>query len=232
MRTLQTNHSGNERWILGFDGGCTMCNDLPGRIDVISQGTLTVRNLRDPELGRWRRKAFGESTPWEPALFLITEDGVQGWTGRGMVVQLGRLLGPTKAWQVARILGDVVTPSSAANHLVGRRGFIKQLGGVALAAAFLVTGKMTLPTRVTATDSSRLLGSELQSRGQHEITGQQKASRLHDIVGRSDVKKMVSDLDLEVEQATMVRHDLAASNELLAVSWAIAPDRVLAFYSV
>jgi hypothetical protein len=124
------------RWILGFDGGCAKCAYLAQELVKLSSGKLTAKNLRSPEVERWREQALGPSAPWAPTLFAVEADTVRAWVGAGLVAQLGRLVGPHKLWRIATIVGGLMNPAkgpaSPGRRKVLRQGLVGSVGAMAL----------------------------------------------------------------------------------------------------
>lgn len=69
-----------------------------------------------------------------------------------MAWQLGRLLGPAKMWQIARLLGASGVPADAAPD-PGRRRFLRTVGGAALGLAVLSGTKALTPLVAGAQES-------------------------------------------------------------------------------
>lgn len=125
--------------------------------EALSAGRLAARSLREPEVQTWRQRTLGADAPWAPALFRVTGDSVRAWTGRGLAWRLGRLLRPTRAWQVVQLLsGGQPALNTVADG--GRRRFVKQLGGAAMAAGLLTLG----PRLGNAADAAAPAGAALQ----------------------------------------------------------------------
>lgn len=122
-------------WILAYDAGCANCASVAERIEQISGGRLTARNLRDPQVTEWRQEALGNEAPWEPTLIHVEQKRVRAWVGRRMMVRAGLLLGPRKTSAVADLIQGVTT---APNE--GRRRLLKMLPGAAAATFFLQGG--------------------------------------------------------------------------------------------
>mgnify|MGYP006890188268 CR=1 FL=1 len=51
------------QWVLGFDGNCTGCRRVADEVESLSNGRLTARSLRDPEVTSWRTTALGQDAP-------------------------------------------------------------------------------------------------------------------------------------------------------------------------
>lgn len=128
--------SGSGRWILGFDSRCSTFEQVAAHIAQLSDGLLTVRDLNEPEVAEWRVQAFGANSLLRPTLFALSESRVKAWTGAALTLQLGRLLGPRKLWQVIGHLGDVVDPPARVSS-PGRRAMM-QRGVTGAAAAFVL----------------------------------------------------------------------------------------------
>ena len=162
---MEPAHEGKPRGkmlVLGFDAGCSTCSDVAKLIEERVDGKLTVRNLRDPEVQRWREKALGVAAPWAPTLFEVGpgSDEVQAWVGVKMSLALGRRLGPRDSWRVMQALGEIgAVPMIEESTVVGKlpekaqeavagmsRGqFLKGMGGAAVASVILAGGPLALP---------------------------------------------------------------------------------------
>lgn len=140
-----------ERWVLGFDAGCTTCNGLARRIEDLAAGGLTVQGLRDPDVRAWRQQVFGAEASWTPTLFAVTDTTVRAWTGPGMIWRVVRLLGPGKAWHILRALATLPDPA--------RRHFLKLVGGGVLSALALSTDMIAPPASVAAAGTSGPIGT-------------------------------------------------------------------------
>lgn len=147
--------SSDKKLILGFDAGCSACSDVAERIQWQVGDKLSVRNLRDPEVMRWREQALGDHAPWTPTLFEINGGTVRAWTGIRMGVRLSRTLGPLTTWRVMQVFGETdTTPSlagsAAVNAVMGltRGQFLKGVGGAVLAMSMLSgTRSLAAPAR-------------------------------------------------------------------------------------
>ncbi len=118
-----------KRYLL-FDSDCSRCSRLAAGIARQSDGRLSVRSLRDPQMqdaltrGRpgWRR---------EPTLLEIEGSKTYVFTGLTLRAQLLMVLGPRRAWRVAQLVARERTPLGDVDE--SRRALIKR--GAALAAA-------------------------------------------------------------------------------------------------
>lgn len=128
--------SNEVRWILGFDGWCLSCTALARQLEALSDGRLTARSLREPEVQAWRAQTLGADAPWTPALFAVGDGRVRAWRRLGMAWRLSRLLGPGKMWQIARLLGESGVSTDGATN-PARRQFVKTVGGAAFGLAIL-----------------------------------------------------------------------------------------------
>lgn len=63
--------------VLGLDLETNASRQLANRLTEHTGASLTVRNLRSPELLQWRADAFGEDSSWVPTLFEVSETRVQ-----------------------------------------------------------------------------------------------------------------------------------------------------------
>ena len=162
-----------KRLVLGFDAGCFTCSDLAVRIGRRVGSSLTVRDLKDPEVLRWRAQALGENSPWTPTLFEVKGKKVRAWTGFKMGWALSRALGPGATWQVMQALGEVgaapeavVAPDEMGGSVspVGfsRGQFLKGMGGAAVAMS-VFSGGVLFPSSL-ASASEVTEGTEEQRR--------------------------------------------------------------------
>lgn len=167
MRNLTGKHPSGKRLVLGYDGGCSACEELARRIEEQLTGRLEVRNLCDPRVEEWRKKTLGENAPLAPTLFEVRknrdrEEAIQAWTGWRLAANLGRYLGPADTWRVMQALGEVGEsrdhgtrtvgrPTGSAEEITGRLGlsrsqFLKGVGGAAVAISVLsATGGLASP---------------------------------------------------------------------------------------
>jgi hypothetical protein len=53
-----------KRLVLGFDGRGSACGEQARWMNEQLEGSLKVRNLHDPRIEEWRRKALREEAPW------------------------------------------------------------------------------------------------------------------------------------------------------------------------
>lgn len=133
--------------VLGFDAGCLTCNELARKVEEQVGDRLKVRNLREPQLEEWRKRALGEDATWAPTLFEIKGADVRAWTGWRMGVELSRRLGPVATWRVLQVLGeraDAPAVNTKAFGGMSRGQFLKGVGGAVVAMSVLSgTGKLS-----------------------------------------------------------------------------------------
>jgi len=127
------------RWLL-YDGGCEACAALARAVEALSEGRLGVRSLRDPEVQGWLDQAR-PGWRWEPMLMEVTGEGVQIFAGWEMRVRLVQVLGPVRAWRVARAVARLGGPVLGVDW--GRRRLLQQ--GAVLAGLALVNRLMGWP---------------------------------------------------------------------------------------
>jgi hypothetical protein len=160
--------AGARELILGFDAGCSTCSGIARRIEERVGDKLVIRNLRDPELIKWRREALGEAAPWAPTLFLVEGSKVRAWAGVKMGLALSHRLGPKDTWRVMQVLGELgATPhfedpsvlrglpleTREAAVGISRGQFLKGVGGAAVAMSVLSGGALS-PSVASATATS------------------------------------------------------------------------------
>lgn len=139
---------GGRRLVLGFDGGCFTCADLAKSIEERLDGKLEVRNLRDPQVREWCRRALGNDAPWAPTLLEIEEGEIRAWTGWKLAANLSRSVGPVATWRVMQELGEVtavpeIKASAFAKAAGMSRGqFLRGMGGAAVAMSVLSGGSV------------------------------------------------------------------------------------------
>lgn len=139
------------RWALGFDGECCTCSGLARRIVELADHKLIIVSLASREARHWRKQALGPDAPWLPTLFAINGDLVQAWTGPAMALRLARLLGPSRSWQVVRLLGELRVPQNpSATVDPSRRRAVKALGGAAIAVGIALGKPGVLPSAATS----------------------------------------------------------------------------------
>lgn len=119
-------------WFLGYDGACGRCSAIQEMVSHIAGGQLTPVNLHDPVARAWREEALGADVPFAPTLFRVRDVNVSAWVGKAMIAKLVTVLGPRKAMELAKEVGQVDDTGSGIN----RRSFAKGLiGGLVAAGA-------------------------------------------------------------------------------------------------
>jgi len=146
------------RWVLGFDGGCSECNELARRIAALSEGRVEIKSLNLAEVAAWREQALGSNVPWTPTLFAIKGGDVQAWTGSAMTWRLAQLVSPASAWSVVRLLRqlrDAQELDEADDP--SRRRAIEFTGKAAAALSLIALERGIFPTGVDAqTEAARV----------------------------------------------------------------------------
>lgn len=154
------------KWVLAVEGGQNGLPRLGQYVGLFLSGVLTVKALDDQEVLGWREEVLGTGVASVPTLFRVTADGVRVWTGTAMLLQLGRLLGPKRAWRAAVALGALAQldtgPASPRRRRLLRHG----LTGLTAAAAVLANG--------TSLPQLRTLAQEAPTEG--EVTAEGKVT--------------------------------------------------------
>lgn len=152
-------------WILAFDAGCRSCRDLADDVERLADGRVTVRNLRDAEVDAWRRAASDGDPPWAPTLLRVDGDDVRQWVGTALSLRLLDLLGPLRAWRVARAVSRSQALATAQEKAASRRRFLR--AAPVAAGAFLLSGGRAFaqeePTRYQLRPSERRTRGRLRS---------------------------------------------------------------------
>jgi len=165
---LTDREASGKRLVLGFDGGCSACGELARRIEERLAGRLEVRNLREPLVQEWRKKALGEDLPLAPTLFEVRgQEVVRAWTGWRLGANLGRFLGPADTWRVMQALGEVEDYNGMESSSAGSTGvfggrlrltrgqFLKGVGGAAVAmSALSAAGNLASPAEAAQSPAS------------------------------------------------------------------------------
>jgi hypothetical protein len=161
-------HAGNGRkLVLGFDAGCVTCSELAKRIEDRVGDKLEVLDLRYPQVECWRRQALGEDAPWAPTLIEVDADGVKARTGLRVGIAPSRRLGPVATWRVMQALGETASTTESIRSStslspkpgsggIGRRRFLRALGGAAAAVPLLYSGASLLPQELNLSPRVRL----------------------------------------------------------------------------
>jgi hypothetical protein len=91
--------------VLAVDAACERCRAV-GAVAARASPGLEVLPLRDYRVAAWRAEAG--DPPWAPTLLVVehAEDGdeVRAWHGPRLVPGLLAVLGPRRAWVLARAL--------------------------------------------------------------------------------------------------------------------------------
>lgn len=149
---MATRHE-DERWVLGFDGSCCACSGIAQRVVALSDGRLTARSLREPEVLAWRERVLGADARWAPTLFHLRGDVVRAWTGVGMTYRLTRLLGPARTWRVATLAGGVDFSSPVIPNR-SRRRFVQGVGAAVLGLPLALHGGRQSPGPINAASAT------------------------------------------------------------------------------
>ncbi len=116
-----------------FDSDCSLCRGLAAAVERESDGLLIAKSLRDQEMLRILERV---RPTWkhEPTLLRIQDDKAEAFTGFAMRVHLIAVLGPQRAYRVAKVVQRFGV--SATGFELSRRVFFsysgKVLAGIAL----------------------------------------------------------------------------------------------------
>lgn len=129
-------------WVLAYDAHCGECSGLAEEVARIADGRIACRSLTAPDIQVLRQRALGAGSPFVPTLLRVMgDDSVTAWTGSGLAVRLGRLLGPVKAARVLRVIGEKAQSNSPADPT--RRKLLALLPKGALGLAVLTVGSLS-----------------------------------------------------------------------------------------
>jgi len=129
-------------WVLAYDVHCGECSGLAEEVARISDGRIACRSLAAPDIQGLRERALGVDSPFVPTLLrVVADDDVTAWTGSGLAVRLGRLLGPVKAARVLRVIGEQARSNSPADPT--RRKLLTMVPKGALGLAILTAGGLS-----------------------------------------------------------------------------------------
>lgn len=121
-----------ERYLI-YDGGCSTCSSLAQSIQDAAGSKLQTINIREDKAKALLDRAHPNGWRFAPYLVAVRGGEIRAWTGAGLAVRLGLLLGPRKAWKIrslARQRGAMPAPG-----VNPRRNFLKLSGAVAAMAA-------------------------------------------------------------------------------------------------
>lgn len=123
-----------ERYLV-YDPGCSVCNNIAATIQEAVGDKLQAVSIRDPWTMSLLDRAFPRGWKFAPYLMTIDQDGVRAWTGVGLAMRLGLLLGPRKAFRVLSMLPRYQPVSELEGGVRGisRRNALKLSGAVAAA---------------------------------------------------------------------------------------------------
>lgn len=137
-----------ERWILAFDASCGVCRKVSGAVAEASGARLEVLPLDDEQVRRWREASLGKEPKWVPTVIRVSEDDVNAWTGRAMVLPLVRRLGLRPTIRVVNALGALKQAESEraqdqedGSKAMGRKSFLRFGAGASVAAALVLAGQ-------------------------------------------------------------------------------------------
>ncbi|GAA3741040.1 hypothetical protein GCM10022225_25490 [Plantactinospora mayteni] len=129
--------SGEQTWILAFDGSCATCRAVSTIVARECGDVLTVKSLGDGDVIRWRSSALGAGAPSAPTLLRVRGDRVAAWTGIRMGVRLAKRVGPRSALRILRNLGEVKNREAQARTGMARKDFLKLAAGAGIAMSIL-----------------------------------------------------------------------------------------------
>lgn len=112
------------RYLL-FDSGCSVCSELARNVEYQSKGRLSAQSLGDLKVQEWLEQAK-PGWQWEPTLLELEERRARAFTGVSLRVQLLRVLGLRRSWQVARLVARIHRAPVSGG--MTRKGFFKQAG--------------------------------------------------------------------------------------------------------
>lgn len=240
----------SRRLVLGIDADCMTCSDLGRQIEEKAGDKLEVRNLREPQVEEWRKRALGEDAPWAPTLLEVRGFKVRAWTGPLMGINLGRFLGPVATWRVMQALGEVGAAlkrdeSPAAKIVAGmsRGQFLKGVGGAAVAMSLLSgVGSLARPADADVgfpafTKSRRLVGTELKNycnavadRSDCGFVAGSYATAMQAYMSVSSETDGVASNSYGVH-ARAYEHTTADGLEMYACSFDLKGQKVISYYS-
>lgn len=143
-----------KRYLL-FDSGCAVCQDLAHQIEAESNGWLTARSLREPEIQRLLTLAH-PNWRWEPTLLEVEGEQLQIYTGLRLRARVLTGMGLRRASRIARLTWQAGRHSD--RRATGRRKLLKGAGAVVAGAALSqlanpVSAQSPVPTTSSATSA-------------------------------------------------------------------------------
>lgn len=210
---------GDRHLILAFDAGCGKCAAMASRVQQVVGDTVAIRPLTDPDVNRFRAEALGGDPPWRPTLIEVGPGGPRAWTGAGIGWKLLRRLGVRRCLALGSALGGVDRDLAArtaqapatAGPGVTRKGFVHigMLGGALTAVSLAFPGLSRSPwSRIGATDPTGM-----DSDRHRPLADAVLEQTLHRFRGRSDVLKMLKEIDSDAATLTL-GHAHGAVHEL------------------
>lgn len=121
-----------ERYLV-YDAGCSACSDLAQSIQDTAGNKLRTINIRDGQARVLLDRAYPSGWRFAPYLVTVRGGETRAWSGSGMALRLGLVLGPRKAWRIRSLARQSsATPAPGVNP---RRNFLKLSGAAAAVAA-------------------------------------------------------------------------------------------------
>ncbi|MCS6847379.1 MAG: hypothetical protein RMN52_06655 [Anaerolineae bacterium] len=140
-----------KRYLL-FDSGCAICRDLAHQIETESNGWLTARSLREPEIQRLLTLAH-PNWRWEPTLLEVDGEQLQIYTGLRLRARMLTGMGLRRASRIAWLAWQAGRHSD--RQATGRRKLLKGAGAfVAGAALSQLANPASAQSRVPTASSS------------------------------------------------------------------------------
>lgn len=101
-----------------FDSDCSLCTGLAAAVERESDGLLIAKSLRDQEMLRILERV---RPTWkhESTLLQIQDDKAEAFTGFAMRVHLIAVLGPQRAYRVAKVVQNLVSRQLVSSYRAG-----------------------------------------------------------------------------------------------------------------
>lgn len=212
--------SDRTEWILGFDGGCSLCSGLAREVEEVTQGRLSLIDLNSDDARRFSREAADDIKTFAPTLFRIGQGRTRAYQGARMTIELARVLGLRHALKLSKVVGEqTVNPDVIENE--SRRRLVKAAVSSGVAGLLIAQGR----TPVLAALSGDRERARLHAADNGWRIAGASASDEAALIGKWRSSTEPQLVDAVAEQ------DLTAAGELqfITVSYMGAPVRSVAF---
>ena len=146
-----------------FDASCSACSSLARTIEAAAKGKLKIINIESEQAKKLLSQSFLGGWNHQPYLVTVNRERVSASTGNKMILQIGMLLGPQKAWRIFNLAQQYRTQLATRKQgFSSRRKFLKYTTLFAgFAGSLLLTSLSSLNAKTLLEEDNTRDGSLL-----------------------------------------------------------------------